>query len=329
MSIFGDKGYVTQVRPGSDAAAKVHLGDQIVNFNGYELTRADSFDIGYFFHLLAPAPVEKLDIQAPDGSQRTVLVKSAIRQSKVHLDISNQDSEDLWELIREDEAAQDRVMERIIETDKVMYWKMATFGATNSEIEGIFDKARTHPALILDLRGNSGGYVITLESVVGQLFDHEVKIADRVGRKIQKGHETQRGKRVRKPFTGKLFVLVDSGSASCSELLARVIQLEHRGIVLGDKTAGAVMEARGISNSVGLDAKIFYRLSVTSANLTMTDGQSLEKIGVTPDELLLPTPEDLATGRDPVMSRAAALAEVKLDPTEAGKMFPYLWEPLQ
>jgi hypothetical protein len=40
-----------------------------------------------------------------------------------------------------------------------------------------------------------------------------------------------------------------------------------------------------------------------------------------PDEVLLPTGEDLANGRDPVLSAAAARLGVKVDPVTAGKLF--------
>lgn len=88
------------------------------------------------------------------------------------------------------------------------------------------------------------------------------------------------------------------------------------------------MEARQYVDSRGMDVKIFYGYSVTDANLIMSDGKSLEKVGVTPDEHVLPSGPDLAAGRDPVLARAAELAGIKIDPVEAGKMFPFEWGPI-
>jgi hypothetical protein len=54
----------------------------------------------------------------------------------------------------------------------------------------------------------------------------------------------ERAKTMRNPYLGKSVVPVDARGASCAELFARIIQLEKRGVVVGDKTAGAVMEAK-------------------------------------------------------------------------------------
>ena len=61
----------------------------------------------------------------------------------------------------------------------------------------------------------------------------------------------------------------------------------------------------------------------------MSDGQSLERVGVTPDELLLPTAEDLAARRDIVLTRAVELAGGKIDPVKAGALFPIEWRKMK
>jgi C-terminal processing protease CtpA/Prc len=89
------------------------------------------------------------------------------------------------------------------------------------------------------------------------------------------------------------------------------------------------MEARRFEETSGTDTVVPFGFSITDANLIMSDGKSLEKTGVTPDEVVLPTPEDLAAGRDPVLARAATLAGGSLSPEQAGKMFPVEWLPLR
>lgn len=53
----------------------------------------------------------------------------------------------------------------------------------------------------------------------------------------------------------------------------------------------------------------------------MSDGARLEKVGVTPDEIVLPTGADLATGRDPVLARAISLLGGTMTAEQAGKFY--------
>ena len=126
-------------------------------------------------------------------------------------------------------------------------------------------------------------------------------------------------------YEGKLVVLVDSDSASAAEIFARVMQLQKRAIVIGDRTSGSVMQSRHHTRAMGTDTMVFYGTSITEADVIMTDGKSLEHAGVIPDEILLPTGEDLAAGRDPIITRAAAVLGHKIEPDKAGALFPIEW----
>jgi C-terminal processing protease CtpA/Prc len=99
-------------------------------------------------------------------------------------------------------------------------------------------------------------------------------------------------------------------------------------VVVGDQSSGMVMEAQQFphhTNGSTGDSYVVYGAEVTVANIIMTDGQSLEKQGVVPDVVVLPTPSDLANGRDPALAKAAELLNVQMSPEEAGKLFPYEW----
>ena len=126
-------------------------------------------------------------------------------------------------------------------------------------------------------------------------------------------------------FTGKVVVLVDGESGSAAELFARVVQLEKRGTVIGDRSAGAVMRAREFPHTLGVDTIVPYGVSITDADIIMSDGKSLEHLGVTPDEIKVPTASDLAAGRDPVLAYAASLLGTSITADKAGTFFPLEW----
>jgi C-terminal processing protease CtpA/Prc len=325
--MVGDHCFITQVRPKSDADAKgVKPGDELLSINGIVPARDITWKLQYMFGALRPQPSLKLVLQSPDGRQRAVEAAAFVKETKRLTNISDPDGSDIWNLIHEIESYDHSARTRYAEFgEPLIVVKLPEFEFAPGEVGELMARIRKHKALVLDLRGNPGGSVETLEYFAGNLFGKDTKIADRVGKKE---HKPMLAKTSNDPYIGKLIVLADSRSASAAEIFARLTQLEKRGVVIGDRTSGSVMQSRQLSERMGADVNVFYGVSVSNADVIMTDGKSLEHAGVTPDELILPTAADLSTGRDPVMSRAAELAGVSLSSVDAGKLFPYEWPPL-
>jgi carboxyl-terminal processing protease len=328
IQTIGDRCYVIRVRPDSDPEAKgVRPGDEVLSLNGFLPSRDNLWRMQYVFNILRPQAELRATLRAPAGSQRQVEIVAKMVQRKRITDLTGEGAaQDIWDLIREGQNERNLTRARHIDMgDQLMILEFPQFSFSESEVDAMIGDARKHKALILDLRGNPGGSVETLEYLVSGVFEEEVKIGDQVGRvkgmnkpMIAKAHGHNH-------FTGKLVVLVDGDSASAAELFARVVQIEKRGLVLGDHTSGSVMESERYSYKEGVDTVVFFGASITVADLVMTDGKSLEHSGVSPDQIVLPTPADLASGLDPVLARSAETFGVKLSPEEAGKMFPYEW----
>jgi carboxyl-terminal processing protease len=322
MMMVGDKAYIMRVRPDTDAATKIHPGDQVIAYNKFLVDRDSLWRLNFVFRQLSPGGEANLAVRDPAGAQREVRITPRSRRLNRVMDLTQES--DFWQLAREEENDEHLMRQRYYETGDVMIWKMPEFFLDDGEVDHLFSIAKKHKALVLDLRGNPGGAVTTLERMVGNVFDHDIQIAERKGRKPLK---PQLAKAHKDAFSGKIVVLVDSKSASAAELFARVMQLEQRGTVVGDRSSGSVMEAREKAMKQGADLQIFYGFSVTDADLVMKDGKTLEHVGVTPDEIVLPTTSDLAEGADPALARALTLAGLPTSPAQAGKLFPYEWPP--
>lgn len=322
LKMIGDRCYITRVRPKTDAEAKgLKAGDEVLAENGYRPDREILWKMNYRFNILRPEPSLVLAVRDVQGQQRQIEVTAKFREIARVKDVTG---EGVWDVLRDAESEAHLQRVRWAEAgDDVSILKLPVFMSNRTEVGDMISRARKRPALIVDLRENPGGAVDTLKDFLGGIFEDDVKIADRVGRKESKPEIAK--SQHHGVFTGKLVVLVDSDSASAAELCARVVQLEKRGVVVGDRTSGSVMEAKRYNYSLGTDTKVFYGAEITESDLIMSDGKSLEHRDVTPDELVLPTAADLAARRDPVMARAAAILGARLTPEEAGKLFPYEW----
>ena len=323
MQAVGERVFVTAVKPGSDAEAQgLRPGDEVLSVDGFRPTRATLWKIEYNYNVLRPQPGKRVVVRSPDGAERELALKAKVEKLDKAVNLVQLFNE--YDGEREDAKKLPRFQELGEGAEGIFVWKLREFGFTDSKVDEMISKARRHRALVLDLRGNPGGAVKTLQRMLGYVFDRDVKIGELKRRKETKAltAKTRGGDKV---FKGALVVLVDSDSGSAAELFARVVQIEKRGTVVGDRTSGAVMLSFVRPGMLGDESSgnmIPYGLSVTDADIILTDGRSLEHTGVTPDVTVLPTPADLRERRDPALARAVELAGGQLTPERAGTLFP-------
>jgi C-terminal processing protease CtpA/Prc len=328
MRIVGDECYVVAVKPDSDAATKgVKPGDRLVRFDAFLPQRDQLWKAQYLYQVLSPRQVLKVLVQAPGEEPRALELAAKVTpvsgEQRVSLDNFLEGGAIAFE---SGPLVQTSRLQRV---GDVAIWKLESFDFKPDDVGPVFDSVvKGASSLIVDLRGNHGGLVKTLEQVVSRLFDRDVKIAEIRSRRSTKA-SVAKGRK--SSFTGKLVVLVDAESASAAEVLARVVQLEKRGVVIGDRSSGSVMQGllHGFVISVPDSSDVVlipYAASITDADLIMADGRSLEHVGVTPDEIVLPTAADLRERRDPALARAVSTLGATLSPAAAGALFPVEWK---
>jgi C-terminal processing protease CtpA/Prc len=319
MEAVGDSAcFVTAVRPESDASKKgLKPGDQIVSVNGIALTRQDIGFVEYAYGVIPQSGLH-LTVRSPGAAERSFVAMATVVPGQEIIRHS-----DVMTWLRNYHGPSNR--SQYYSKDEILFWKFPDFLLDPSAVDGLLDRTRSYKTLVLDLRGNPGGRMEVLEKFVGGFFDRDIKLADVKGREGSKP-EMVRSRR-QKAFSGKLIVLVDSKTGSAAEIFSRVVQLEKRGTVLGDRSRGAVMQGRVYVHAVKLDATNVaqYKIEVSTADMVMADGHSLESVGVMPDERVLPTQSDMVQVRDTALARAAELAGLKMTPEEAGKIFPFKW----
>ncbi len=320
MQVIGNDVYVYAVKPGSDAEAKgLKAGDLVLSVGGFRPTRKELWKVLYYYNAISKRDRMMLKVVSPgDQAPRDIEVMSQMKRTPRNITFQS------FFRLFDDFYEEENDKHRFHNINGVTVWRMPGFDFDPDQVDTLMDRVKNSRSLILDLRGNGGGYVKTLERLAGYFFDKDLKIADVKGRKSMDPILAKtRGKDV---FNGRVVVLTDGGSGSAAELFARLIQIEKRGKVVGDVSAGAVMQARSFDQQIGTDSIVLFGVSVTNADVIMSDGKSLEHVGVQPDELVIPTGEDLAKRRDPALARAVALLGGDITPEDAGKLFRYYWK---
>jgi hypothetical protein len=143
------------------------------------------------------------------------------------------------------------------------------------QIEKAVHDYRNAPGIILDLRGNRGGIGMMAMGIAGFFIPE-------AGHKL--GEMTTRDTTIKfvifpraETYTGRLAILVDSGSASTSEILAQGLSDLGRARIFGSLTAGAALPSDIVRLPNG-DGFQFAEAAYVSEK-----GKVLEGSGVTPD----------------------------------------------
>ncbi|MBR6972406.1 MAG: S41 family peptidase [Bacteroidales bacterium] len=118
----------------------------------------------------------------------------------------------------------------------IMYIRVSSFGANTYDEFMTPLKGRNLKGLIIDLRGNGGGYLHTALRLVNEFLQKGQLILFSEGRAVERTDDYADG-------TGRLqdvqvAVLIDENSASASEILAGAIQDWDRGILIGRRSFG-------------------------------------------------------------------------------------------
>jgi len=158
-------------------------------------------------------------------------------------------------------------------------------------------KAAGVKGVVIDLRGNGGGYVTAAQDVGGIWLDKQVVVTEKKGSKV-----TDELKTGSNPILNGIptVVLINSSSASASEIVAGALHDHKAATLLGEKSFGK----GSVQKLVGLGEGSM--LKVTVARWYTPSGLNISEKGITPDTTVERSIDDLSAGRDSQLDAAKA-----------------------
>ena len=156
--------------------------------------------------------------------------------------------------------------------DEIGYIRLDRFARTSHDefITALTELKRDGmKSLILDLRGNSGGFLDIAFKLTNEFLDNNKMIVytEGVSSKREDYHSTSKGNFAE----GRLVVMIDEGSASASEILSGAVQDWDRGIIVGRRSFGKGLVQRPFNLADGSQVRL------TTSRYYTPSGRSIQK----------------------------------------------------
>jgi carboxyl-terminal processing protease len=278
---------VTSVFPKSPAdAAGLKQGDQIVQVDG---KTPEGMDV----------------LQGDEGTEVTLKVRNKDGQER-ELKIKRE----RYSTVRED------YVKWVGDDAAVLKIHSFNRGYTRDNVERLIQEASKAKYLVLDLRSNGGGATNNLQHLLSLLMPADTVIGTFVGRQeavryveshgegsasdpVAIAKESKDQYKTRRlpldPFTGKIAVLVNRGSASASEICAMALRENLGAPVVGTKSMGAVLA------SIFRRLPYGYEVQFPISDYVSKNGVRLEKNPIVPDIEVTERGDD---DKDPAVDKA-------------------------
>jgi carboxyl-terminal processing protease len=181
--------------------------------------------------------------------------------------------------------------------DSLGYIRILTFSNDTPDlIAKAANELKGSKGIILDLRGNPGGLVSSAVAVGSQwLSQGDIIMQEKRGSEVVQTYNATGGNVLKGVPTA---VLIDSGSASASEITAGALKDHKAATIIGTKSYGKGVVQQIINFADG------SQLKVTVASWYRPGGQSINHKGISPDQEVKVAKGDTAGGADAQLDAA-------------------------
>lgn len=266
------------------------------------------------------SPAEKAGIRAGDKvlkingeSTENLALQEAVdrirgeRGSEVVLSVFHPDEDELREIsVRRDVIVVKSVIVEMREDIAVI--RVTRFGEdTTDEFSRAAEEVRRQGAkgILLDVRNNPGGFLDAAVDLGGYFLPSGSVVVIEENAEKQRKELRTRGNNMFGSLP--IVVLMNEGSASASEILAAALRESRSDVTLvGEKSYGKGSVQELIPTSSTTSVKI------TIARWLTPKGNQINKVGISPDEEVKLTREDIEADRDPQFDRAFVLMKEKI-----------------